>query len=81
MLSVGAIRFEDRFCTSENGGIEGSGCRFRHSVPGMWWLSSLAIERPWSKLARPFLSFIVQTGVETTPLPLWELPSWHSRQF
>ena len=25
MLSVGAIRFEDRFCTSKKGGIGGSG--------------------------------------------------------
>ena len=25
MLSVGAIRFEDRFCASKKGGIEGGG--------------------------------------------------------
>ena len=43
--------------------------RFRHKMPCTWRLSWLAVERPWSALAKPFLSHLTQTGVET-PLSL-----------
>ena len=41
-----------------------------YEVPCAWQLSWLAVERPWSALAGPFLSFLTQTGVQTAPLPL-----------
>ena len=41
-----------------------------HDMLCTWRLSWLAVEKPWSALAWPFLSFFTQTGVETTPLPL-----------
>ena len=36
---------------------------FQHGVP---WL---AVEKPWSALAGPFLTLLAQTGSGTTPLP------------
>jgi len=53
MLSVGAIHFEDRFCNSEKGGIGGGG----QVSARTWQLPWLAVEKPWSALAWPFLSF------------------------
>ena len=38
MLSVGAIRFEDRFCASKKGGIGGGGW-VHHGVPCTWQLA------------------------------------------
>ena len=66
MFSVGTIHFEDRFCASKNGGIGVGGWLGGKT----WQLSWLALEKPWSALARPFLSFLAQTGIETTPLSL-----------
>ena len=40
MLSVGAIRFEDRFCTSKKGGVGGGGW-VHPGVPCTWQLPSL----------------------------------------
>ena len=40
MLSVGAIRFEDRFCASKKGGI-GEVDGFQHGVPCTWQLAWL----------------------------------------
>ena len=37
---------------------------FQHGVPCTWQLPWLAIRKPWSALAGPFLSFLPQTGVE-----------------
>jgi len=28
-----------------------------HDMPCIWWLSWVAVERPWSAVAEPFLSF------------------------
>ena len=53
MLSVGAIHFEDRFCTSKKGGI-GGGVWVHREVPCTWELLWLAVEKPWSALAGPF---------------------------
>ena len=47
MLSVGAIRFEDRFCTSKKGGVGGGGW-VHPGVPCTWQLPWLAREEPWS---------------------------------
>ena len=60
MLSVGAIHFQDRFCTSKIGGGGG------HSpdLPCTWWLSWLAVEKPWLAKAGQFPSFLTQMGVE-----------------
>ena len=43
---------------------------FQHGVPCTWQLLWLAIEKPWSALAWPFLSFLTQTGVDKAPLPV-----------
>ena len=40
MFSVGAIRFEDRFCTSKKGGVGGGGW-VHPGVPCTWQLPSL----------------------------------------
>ena len=55
MLSVGAIRFEDRFCVSKKGGIGGGGWVHRE-VLCTWQLPWLAREEPWSAVAGPFLT-------------------------
>ena len=67
ILPVGTIRFEDRFHTSKQGRKEGGGQALCHDMLCMWSLSWLAVERPWSE---PLLSFLPQTSVKTTPLPL-----------
>ena len=41
---VGAIRFEDRFCTSEKGGMGEVG-GFQCGVPCTWQLPWLAVEK------------------------------------
>ena len=76
MLSVGAIRFEDRFCSSKKGRWAG----FQHGVPCTWQLPWLAVEKPWSALVGPFLTLLAQTGSETTPLPLYRHHFWTCRQ-
>ena len=63
MLSVGAIRFEDRFCASRKGGTGGGGWVHR-LADSAWRLLQLAIERAWPALDGPLLCFLVQTGVE-----------------
>ena len=73
MLSVSAIRFEERFFTSKIGGI-GGGERVSvqgavHNALFTWQLPCLAVEKPWSALAGPFLSFLTQTGVNKALLP------------
>ena len=69
MLSVGGIRFEDRFCASKKGGIGGGGWVHR-GVPYTWQLPLLTSEEPWSAVAGPFLALLAQTGSGTTPLAL-----------
>ena len=59
---VGAIRFEDRFCASKKGKIGGGGW-VHHKLLCTWQLPWLAVEKPWSALAWPFLFFLPQTGV------------------
>ena len=43
--------------------------RFQYGVPSTWQLPWLAVEWPWSALVGPLLTLLVQTGMETTPLP------------
>ena len=51
MLSVGIIRFEDRFCASKKGGMGGGGGGggevggFQLGVPCTWQLPWLAVEK------------------------------------
>ena len=69
MLSVGAIHFEDRFCTSKKGGIGGGG---RVSVrDAVHMAAGLADCR--SALAWAFLSLLTQMGVDKAPLHFYEL--------
>ena len=42
--------------------------RFQHGVPCTWQLPWLAVVKPWSALAGPFLTLLAQTGSGTTPL-------------
>ena len=60
MLSVGAIRCEDRFCASKKRWDEG------RWVEGdsAWWLLRLAVEKPWSMPGGPFCCFLTQTGLK-----------------
>ena len=70
MLSVGAIHFEDRFCTSRKGGVgrgEVGGCHLEGD--SAWWLLQLAVEKPWSMPGGPFC-FLAQTGLENAPFTL-----------
>ena len=69
MLSVGAICFDDTFCTSKKGGIGGGGWVHR-GVPCTWQLPWLAREEPWSLVAGSFFTLLAQTGSGTTPLAL-----------
>ena len=69
MLSVGAIHYEDRFCASRKGGIEGGGGST--ALPeSTWWGLQLPVEEPWSMTGGPFVCFLAQTGVENTPFTL-----------
>ena len=65
MLSVGAIRFEDRLLAERVGQGEVGGCTIL--ADSAWQLLQLAIERAWSALDDPFLRFLVQTSVENGP--------------
>ena len=68
MLSVGAIRFEDRFCASRKGDTRGgevSGCH--PEGDSAWQLLQLAVEKPWSMPGGPSFCFLAQTGLENTP--------------
>jgi len=62
-LSVGAIRFEDRFCASKKGGIGGGGW-VHPGVPCTWQLPWLAREEPWSAVAGPFFTLLAQRAQE-----------------
>ena len=70
MLSVGAIRFEDRFCASRKGGIGGHGGGSTALPDSAWWQLQLPVEKPWSMLGGPSLCFLAQMGVENTPFTL-----------
>ena len=65
MLSVGANRFEDRFCASKKlGEGEVDGFTQEYHAHG-----SCLREKPWSEMAGPFLTLLAQTGSGTNPLP------------
>ena len=69
MLSVGAIRFEDRFCASRKGGTGGvGGCSAL--ADSAWRRLQLPVEKPWSMPGGPFVCFLAQTGVENAPFTL-----------
>ena len=74
MLSVGAIRFEDRFCASRKGGTREGGCTALAN--SAWRLLQLA----WSALDGPFFCFLVQTSVENGAFTLYGLHFWLFRQ-
>ena len=76
MFSLGAICFEDRFCTSRKDGTREGGWVLRWVGVGggwvsprdsAWWLWQLAVEKPWSMPGRPLFCFVAQTGLENTP--------------
>ena len=63
MLSIGAIRFENRVGQGEVGGstaLTGSA----------WWRLQLPVEKPWSMTGGPFVCFLAQMGVENAPFTL-----------
>ena len=66
MLSVGAIRFEDRLCASERVG-QGEVGGSTALADRAWRLLQLAIEKAWSALDGLLFCFLVQTGVENGP--------------
>ena len=71
-LLVAAIRFDDRFCVSQNSGIEGGGLAYSWHAVHMAVV--LAVERPWSALARPFLTLLAQMGNKNHSSPFVEAP-------
>ena len=69
MLSVGTIRFEDRFCASKKGGTGGGG--WYTALPDSAWRQfQLPVEKPWLMTGGPFVCFRAQTGVENAPFTL-----------
>ena len=64
MLSVGAIRFEDRFCASKRGGIGEMGrfIQYMH-MAALAGCRMALVGTGWTLLAQT-------DDVETTPLPL-----------
>ena len=48
---------------------------FQHGVLCTWQVPWLAVEKPWSVPAWPFLSSLTQTGIDKAPLPLKGLHS------
>ena len=68
MLSVAAIRFEDRFCTSKKGRIGGSGRVSAWSAVHMA-AALVGCTKPWSALAGPFLTLLAQQAQEPLPSP------------
>ena len=69
ILSVGAIRFEDRFCASRKGGT-GGGDESTALPDSAWWQLNLPVEKPWSMTGGPFVCFLAQTGVENASFTL-----------
>ena len=79
VLSVGTIRFEDRFCASNKSGMGGGGGVSAQGA--MYMAAALAgCRKPWLALVWAFLSFLIQTGVDKAPLPFKGLHFWHCRQ-
>ena len=74
-----ALGFEGRFYVSKRGGIGGGGWTIGHSHDMLytWWQSWLAVERPWSALAGPILSFLAQMGTEALPILVYRA-AWRS---
>ena len=68
-MVVGKIGFEDRLCASRKSGAVGGG-GFRHRVRYTWWLSRLAIEKPWSVLGGPILFFLNKPAQKTFLSPV-----------
>ena len=66
MLSVGAIRFADRFCASKNGGIEGGG---RVSARGAVHMAA-GLAGCRKALVGTGLAILTQTGIDMALLPL-----------
>ena len=81
MLSVGAIRFEDRSALAERVG-QGAvgGCTAlagsARQADSVRQLLQLATERAWSALDGQFFCFLVQTSVENGPFTLLGLHFW-----
>ena len=44
---------------------------FQHGVPCTWQLPWLAVEKPCSAPAWPFLSSLTETGIDKAPLPFY----------
>ena len=79
MLSVGAIHFEDSFCTSKKGGIGGGE---QVSAQGAVHMAAAlagcrkALVGTGLSISLPFATMIV----DKAPLPFFELHFWHCRQ-
>ena len=65
-LSIGAIRFEDRFCTRKKGGIRGRGWVSARGTVHM----AAALAGCRKTLVGTGLAILTQTGVDKAPLPL-----------
>ena len=70
MLSVGAICFENRFCTRKKIFGTGKAGGHSHDMLCALRLSWPAVEKPWSALARSFLTLVAQMGAKNILLSL-----------
>jgi len=76
LMSLVAMSLGDRLCVSRKGGTLGSEVgRCTQKVQNAWPCLSLAVERPWMALDRPFLSSFVQMGLKKHSSSLF--PSLH----
>ena len=64
MLSVGAIRFEDRFCSSRKKVVQGEVGGCTPLADNAWWPLQLPVEKPWSMPDGSFFCFFEQMGEE-----------------
>ena len=69
MISVGAIRFEDRFCTSRERVAQGEVGGWIPVGDSAWRLLQLAVEKLWSMPGGQFIRILAQTGIHVENAP------------
>ena len=79
-LSVGAVRLEDRFCTSKKVRI-GGGRQVSAQEDAMRIAAALAACRTALVSTGPYFTLLAQMGAETTPFPLQRHHFWYCRHF
>ena len=78
-LSVGAIRFEGKFCTSRKGGTGGGGW-VHYSAWQCMVAVAAACRKALVNAGGPFVCFLAETDVENAPFTLYGLQFWNFMQ-